>query len=86
MTINMKNGKTYFDFDMPQIIEAFFDKSAEDQELFIRAKLRELAILEDARLTFIDRLKRSYLLKREYIDLILCGLLYQAQQDLEDSE
>ena len=86
MKINMKGVKKYFDFDMPQIITAFFDKSAKDQAVFIRTKLCEHAILKDARLTFIDRIKRRYLLRREYIDLILCGLLYQARQDLEDSE
>jgi len=84
MNISIKNVQRLFDFDIPRIITVFEDKTAEDQVEFIRGKLHELVILNEAKLNFIDRLKRRYLLKREYIGLILNGLLYQAEKDLKD--
>ena len=82
MRISIKSVHRSFDFDMPRIIAIFEDKTAEDQVKFIRCKLHDLVILDEAKLNFIDRLKRRYLLKTEYTGLILNGLLYQALTDL----
>ena len=80
MTIIEKRTKKIYDFDIRRIVRIFEEKDEDDQVKFIRMKLNDLQKIEEIELNWLNRIKRAYLLKRQYLGLMLTGLLYQAEQ------
>ena len=84
MLLKEKSSQKSFNLDIHEIVRAFFEKSTEDQVDFIKSKIEELIILEDAKLNLINRIKRHFLVQRRYLGIILNGLLYQAEKFREN--
>ena len=85
ITIASTDVRYSYYFDIPEIIMVFFDKETPKAQVeYIKEKLWELVKVEESlELGLISRIKRYYLLKVRRLKLILNGLLFQAEKDLE---
>lgn len=89
-TIRTPKGdkKLAFNFNIKRIIREFRSiEEPEDQCRFIERKLEELSTAESCRrkMNLLARMKFAYLVNYAHISLILCGLMHEANEELEFS-
>ena len=80
MNIYEKRTNNIYDFDACRIVSSFYEKNEDDQVEFIKMKLNDLEKIENIELNLLNRIKREYILRKQYLGLILNGLLYQAEK------
>ena len=80
--------KLAFDFNIKHILREFrsIDEPGERCR-FIERKLEELSTADSCRrkMNLLARMKFAYLMDHAHIDLILCGLVQEANEELEFS-
>ena len=89
-TIRTPKGvkKLAFNFNIKRIIREF--RSIEDPEercSFIERKLEEVSKADSCRraMNLLARMKFGYMMDYVHVDLILCGLMHEANDELEFS-
>ena len=90
-TIRTPKGvkKLAFNFNITRIIREFRSiQEPEERCRFIERKLEELSTADSCRreMNLLARMQFAYLMDYVHLDLILCGLMHEANEELEFSK